>query len=207
MSAGASMKSLYVTHPQVVIDPNVPTPRWGLNEKGFMRARAFAARGVVPRGAMIFSSDETKATDLAGAIAAAIGADVIIEAAMGENDRSSTGFLAPERFEATADRFFAQPGESIEGWETANDAQARIVAAVRRALGTVPAGTPAVFCGHGAVGTLLKCFVGSRLISRSEDQRRLADPGGGNGFVFDLDAMRLHSDWMPMEALAPGWLD
>ncbi len=201
------MKALYVTHPQVVIDPNVPTPRWGLNAKGLARARAFAASGVVPDAAMIFSSDETKATDLAGAIAAAIGAEVIVDPAMGENDRSSTGFLAPEQFEATADRFFAEPGQSIEGWETASDAQARIVMAVRRALDNVPAGTPAVFCGHGAVGTLLKCFVGSRVIARDEDQRRMADPGGGNAFVFDLEAMELHSDWMPMEALAPGWFD
>jgi broad specificity phosphatase PhoE len=201
------MKALYVTHPQVVIDPDVPTPRWGLNAKGMARAQAFAARGVVPPDAMIFASDETKATELAGAIAAAIGAKMIIDAAMGENDRSSTGFLAPERFEATADRFFAEPDVSIEGWETARDAQARIVAAVRQALGSVPAGTPAVFCGHGAVGTLLKCFVGNRRIARDEDQRRLADPGGGNGFVFDLEAMELHSDWMPMEALAPGWHD
>ena len=68
------MKALYVTHPQVVIDPDVPTPRWGLNDKGTARAQAFAARGVVPRDAMIFASDETKATDLAGAIAAAVGA-------------------------------------------------------------------------------------------------------------------------------------
>ena len=28
------MKALYVTHPQVMIDPAVPTPRWGLNDKG-----------------------------------------------------------------------------------------------------------------------------------------------------------------------------
>lgn len=201
------MKALYLTHPQVVIDPNVPTPRWGLNEKGLTRAQAFAARGVVPEGAMIFASDETKATDLAGAIVAAIGAAVIVDAAMGENDRSSTGFLAPEQFEATADRFFAQPDSNIDGWETASDAQVRIVAAVRRALDSVPAGTPAVFCGHGAVGTLLKCFVGGRRIARDEDQRRMADPGGGNAFVFDLEAMELHSDWMPMEALAPGWLE
>jgi Fructose-2,6-bisphosphatase len=201
------MKALYVTHPQVVIDPNVPTPRWGLNEKGLMRARAFAARGVVPANAMIFASDETKALNLAGAIAAAIGTTMTVDPAMGENDRSSTGFLAPEQFEATADRFFAHPDESIEGWETASDAQVRIVAAVRRALEDVPAGTPAVFCGHGAVGTLLKCFVGNRRIARDEDQRRLADPGGGNAFIFDLAAMRLHSDWMPMEALAPGWPD
>lgn len=36
-----------------------------------------------------------------------------------ENDRSSTGFLPPEEFEVVADAFFAQPGVSVRGWETA----------------------------------------------------------------------------------------
>ena len=201
------MKALYLTHPQVVIDPAVPTPRWGLNPQGLARARAFAARGVVPENAMIFSSDETKAMDLAGAIAAVSGAQVVTDPAMGENDRSSTGFLASEQFEAMADRFFAHPDQSMEGWERASDAQARIVDAVGRALQGVPAERPAVFCGHGAVGTLLKCFVGDRPIARSEDQRRLADPGGGNFYVFDLNVMRLYGDWAPMETLARGWFD
>jgi Fructose-2,6-bisphosphatase len=200
------VRALYLTHPQVVIDPSVPTPRWGLNETGRRRAEAFAARNILPVGAAVFSSTEAKASELAAIIAAPIGARVVHDEAMGENDRSSTGFLPPERFEATADRFFAHPHESIEGWERAIDAQARIVLAVRQALASVPPGTLAVFCGHGAVGTLLKCHCGSRAIARDEDQRRLADPGGGNAFVFDLEAPALYCDWVPMEALDPGLL-
>jgi broad specificity phosphatase PhoE len=199
------MRALYVTHPQVVIDPAVPTPRWGLSPEGLARAQAFASRGVVPEGAMIFSSTENKALDLAGAIAAAIGGPVVAEEAMGENDRSSTGFLTPGLFEATADRFFAEPQHSIEGWETAGDAQARIVAAVRRALESVPANRPAVFCGHGAVGTLLKCHVAGRPIARREDQSRHGHRGGGNCFVFDLAAGELGCEWTAMEDFAPGW--
>jgi hypothetical protein len=30
----------------------------------------------------------------------------------------------------------------------------------------------------------------------------MADPGGGNGFVFDPEARRLFCDWTPMEALS-----
>jgi len=199
------MRALYVSHPQVRIDANVPVPLWGLSPQGEARARAFAARGVVPRGAMIFSSRESKAMELADIIAESVGGLVLSDHLMGENDRSATGFLPPALFEEHADRFFAEPEASVGGWERAIDAQSRIVGTVRTAMDSVPAGTPAVFCGHGAVGTLLKCHIGGRGIARSEDQSRHADRGGGNGFVFDLDAMELGCEWTPMEELAPGW--
>lgn len=199
------MRALYVTHPQVRMDPNVPVPLWGLSDIGRQRAEAFAASGVVPRGAMIFSSRETKAMELADILAEKAGTLVLADHLMGENDRSATGFLPPELFEATADRFFGEPERSIDGWERAVDAQSRIVSTVTTALASVPRGTAAIFCGHGAVGTLLKCQVSGRAIARSEDQRRLADPGGGNCFVFDLVAGELHCDWTRMEEFAPGW--
>lgn len=199
------MRALYVTHPQVKIDAHVPVPQWGLSDEGRDRAIAFARRGVVPSGAMVFSSRERKALELAALLAEAAGTAVISDHLMGENDRSATGFLPPALFEATADAFFAAPETSVDGWERAVDAQARIVAAVIAALASVPAGTPAIFCGHGAVGTLLKCHVGGRAIARSEDQSRHAHRGGGNGFAFDLDPKALGGEWQPMEALAPGW--
>ena len=193
------MPSLYVTHPEVVIDPAVPMPQWGLSEVGAGRARAFAERGVVPRGWPIFSSTERKAMELAQIIAAATGGEVIAEQAFGENDRSSTGFLAGEKFEAVVERFFADPARGPDGWESALDAQQRIVSAVRSALAR--AGGDAAFCGHGAVGTLLKCWVAKRRIARSEDQRVMAAKGGGNCFVFTIER-RLITDWVAMEAFA-----
>ncbi len=199
------MRALYVTHPQVEMDAQIPVPLWRLSALGRQRAEAFAARGVVPVGAMIFSSRETKAMQLADILAAAAGTPVLSDHRMGENDRSATGFLPPSLFEAMADRFFAEPAVSADGWERAVDAQQRIVDTITTALASVPADTPAVFCGHGAVGTLLKCHVGGRSIARSEDQRRLANPGGGNCFAFDLDPPRLGGEWVAMEDVAPGW--
>lgn len=199
------MRALYLTHPQVRIDAAVPVPLWGLSAVGRARAEAFAGGGAVPIGAMVFSSRETKALELAELVALAAGTVVLSDHDMGENDRSSTGFLPPALFEAQADRFFAQPQQSADGWERAIDAQARIVATVRTALASVPAETPAIFCGHGAVGTLLKCRVGNRRISRAEDQGRIGAAGGGNGFVFDLAAKQLLSDWTPMEEISRDW--
>lgn len=199
------MRALYVTHPQVQIDANVPVPLWGLNSEGRRRAEAFAARSVVPAGSMIFSSRETKAMQLADILAEAAGSLVLTDHLMGENDRSATGFLPPNLFEDMADRFFTEPHVSAEGWERAMDAQARIVATVSTAMASVPSGTPAIFCGHGAVGTLLKCHVAGRAIARSEDQSRHAHRGGGNCFTFDLEQMKLGCDWTTMEDFASGW--
>lgn len=199
------MLALYLSHPQVLQDPEVAVPQWGLSPIGRERAEALAARMVVPADAMIFSSTERKARELAEILARDAGSTVIAEEEMGENDRSATGYLAPQQFEAMADRFFAEPEASAEGWERAIDAQSRVVAAVGEALARAPIATPMVFCGHGAVGTLLKCFVGGRTIARSEDQSRIGHKGGGNGFIFDLAAMRLGSDWMAFEDLPLDW--
>lgn len=199
------MRALYLTHPQVRMDAAVPVPLWGLSAEGRARAEVFVARNIVPKGAFIFSSRETKALELAELVAAAAGTPVLADHLMGENDRSATGFLPPVLFEEMADRFFAQPHESAEGWERAMDAQARIVGTVATALASVPPDIPAIFCGHGAVGTLLKCHYGHRRISREEDQSRIGVAGGGNGFVFDQRTGQLLSDWTPMEEIVLNW--
>jgi broad specificity phosphatase PhoE len=199
------MTALYLSHPQVRIDPAVPTPLWGLSEEGRQRAEAFAARRIVPAGTFVFSSREAKAMELAEIVAAQAGTPVLADHLMGENDRSATGFLPPTLFETTADRFFAEPEVSVEGWEKAADAQRRIAETVAAALKSVPPDTAVIFCGHGAVGTLLKCHLGGRKIARSEDQSRHGHLGGGNAFVFDVAGTELHSEWMPMEALPDDW--
>lgn len=196
---------LYITHPQVNVDPEIPVPQWGLSETGMARAKAFAARNIFADGTLFVSSEETKARELADCLAQACNGSVTLRAECGENDRSSTGFLPPDRFEAQADRLFAEPGASADGWETANAAQARIVAAVSTALADAPQDRAIAFVGHGCVGTLLKCHLGRRPIARSEDQSRIADPGGGNIFAFasadrrNLASARLLCDWTPME--------
>jgi broad specificity phosphatase PhoE len=185
---------LYVSHPEVLIDPAVPVPRWGLNAKGRERMAAFAAQPWLRGFGRVVSSDETKAIETAEAIAAALGVDIEVRHAFHENDRSATGFLPPPEFEATANLFFAHPQESIRGWERSIDAQSRIVASVTGALSDRP-GTPTIFCGHGGVGTLLWCHCARAPISRDHDQK-----GGGNHYLFDLGARIVLYGWRPLEA-------
>lgn len=190
-------RAVYISHPQVNVDANVPVTKWGLSPIGQARAEAFASKSFFADTTVFFSSAETKAIELAQILA---GTKTIkVDKETGENDRSSTGFLPPDVFEIMADRFFASPDQSIKGWERAIDAQTRIVSAVTMHLRAVSDQSTRVFCGHGAVGTLLKCDIDRRAISRREDQ----PAGGGNLFVFeigtDLAPGALICDWTPME--------
>lgn len=189
------MFGLYITHPQVRIDPTVPVPHWGLSEIGAARAEQAASRPWVKQLGRIVSSAEVKAIETAQILATAAGIGFETVEAMHENDRSATGFLKPDEFEKAADWFFAYPLESFRGWERAADAQTRIVGAITAILDDHDPAVPIAFVGHGGVGTLLKCHLLGIPISRAEDQL----PGGGNLYAFTLADRRIACEWTPIE--------
>src|SRR5689334_9656821 len=159
----------YLTHPQVNIDPLVPVPHWGLSEVGRARTETVTATGSLSGTTQVVSSGERKAIETAGIIAAKLGVAVEVREAMHENDRSATGFLVPDEFEAVANQFFGQPHISIRGWERAVDAQLRIVREVEQVLARNTPGD-VLFVGHGGVGTLLYCHCAGLAIDRVHDQ-------------------------------------
>ena len=186
----------FVTHPEVTIDPESPVPQWGLSQQGRMRMAAFCAHPFIASIAHVFSSEETKAAEAALILSTRLGLPARKLVGLGENDRSSTGFMPREEFEAAADQFFAFPDRSYLGWETAAAAQRRIVKAVELALRLAPLGNIAIV-SHGAVGALLKCHLKRIPITRAEDQRRQ-----GNYFIFDEASSNLLVDWTPVDQLA-----
>lgn len=190
--------ALYLTHPEVVIDPNVPTPRWGLSDIGRARLQSAVDRGIFDHITHIISSSEQKAIDGAEIVGQRLNIGFTKDPMCDENDRSATGFLPAEKFNEIADQFFEQPDKNILGWETSRDAQKRIVTAISAHLQSHDEKTT-LFVGHGAVGTLLKCHIGHRKISRDEDQRTIGAPGGGNIFAFDWASRKLKTDWVTLE--------
>ena len=173
--------ALYLTHPQVRVDPDVPVLLWGLSEEGRARAEAAAGRPWARALARIVTSGEVKARETA-AILAAGRLTLEVWPDLHENDRSATGYLPGPAFEAAADAFFASPDGSFRGWETARAAQARVVRAVRATL-DAPGHGPVLLVGHGAVGTLLRLALRGEPIDRRGDQRA----GGGQMFAFGSD--------------------
>jgi broad specificity phosphatase PhoE len=171
------MRLIYLSHPEVVVDPKVPVPDWGLSPDGRRRLEAVAARGW-PKVARIVSSAERKAREAAAILAAPQGFAPIVHAGLGEIDRSATGYVPAARHEALADRLFAEPERSADGWETARAAQGRALDALRQVL----AGEGDVLVvGHGGVGTLTWCALSGVPIDRRHDQP-------GMGFVWQADA-------------------
>lgn len=173
-------KVIFLTHADVVIDPDVPVPDWGLNETGQARHRDFAQTADLSEVAAVYSSTERKAHEGAAPVAARLGLEVRRREALGENDRSATGFLPPEAFWPVVEAFFAEPDVSTRGWETARDAQSRILDATKDAIAEAPAGD-LVIVSHGGVSNLLRCALLGKEISREEDQPH---PKGGCWFTF-----------------------
>lgn len=187
-----------VTHPEVVIDPAVPVPRWPLTDAGIRRMRALAALLDAAPPASTWASTETKAIEGAGILAAHFGLPVRVLDGLGENDRSSTGYLPPDAFQAMADAFFAHPDDEVRGWESARAAQARMVAAVGEVLRASPPGDIVVVT-HGAVSALLRCHLAGAPISRAWDQ-----PGAGHRVAVPRHAFPgpgVVTEWV---ALPPG---
>ncbi len=189
------MFGLYITHPQVKIDPSVPVPQWSLSDLGHKRAQQTARLPWVTTLRRIISSSEVKAIELAEILADASGLEIEVVSGLHENDRSATGFLPPAEFDQAADWFFANPEQSFNGWERAVDAQKRIVSGVGQILDAHECELPVAFVGHGGVGTLLKCHMAGRPIARDRDQ----PAGGGNLFAFTLADRSPTCEWTPME--------
>lgn len=186
---------LFVTHPDVVLDPAVPVPRWPLNARGRARMSAFARAVAGEPIAAVWTSDEQKALDGGDILSAALGVPHLVDPELGENDRSSTGYLAGPEFWEVVAAFFGRPDESIRGWETARHAQARIVAAVGRVATAHPGQTVAIV-SHGGVARLLTAHLQGVEIG---SEARPGNPNGGCVLVFDTDGPTIERLWSDVE--------
>ncbi len=189
----------FITHPNVVVSRDIPVPQWPLSDIGRARMRAGLAQPWVPEITSIYCSTERKALDSAEILAGHVATPYRQIAQLGENDRSSTGFLDAAEFERVADEFFARPVDSVRGWERAVDAQARILQAISAIARTDSSDGSIAIIAHGAVGTLLYCRLAGVPISRQWDQPA---NGGGNFFRFTLQPPAVQSWWKPIDERA-----
>lgn len=180
---------IFVTHPEVRVDPSIPVQDWSLSDTGRRRARSFAQSGILRGVSHLWSSTETKARETATILADHSTIPVSFAPDLGENDRSATGFLPPTDFEHAANQFFAEPDQSFNGWERAIDAQSRIVSAVRHIVEQHGGGDLAIV-SHGAVGTLLYCHLRGLPIERAQDQ-----PSQGHYWTAELPALIPAHHW------------
>lgn len=172
--------------------------QWPLSDLGRRRITICLQQPWVADVTAVYSSTEQKAMDGAEILSDHLGIQFVCVPQLGENDRSSTGFLPPHEFEAAADQFFAMPEVSFRGWERAIDAQHRIVEAIEHLFTAEKTSGAVAIVSHGAVGTLLYCVLAGERIDRRWDQPQNE---GGNYFRFSLFPRRAHSWWRAIDEL------
>jgi broad specificity phosphatase PhoE len=183
----------FITHPDVMVDPAVPVPEWPLSAHGRQRMTVMVSQPWVVSVGAIWSSTERKAREGAEVLATHCGLVPRTMHELGENDRSSTGYLPREAFEKLADDFFASPDSSVRGWERARDAQQRIIAAVTKVLASEADTRGIAIVSHGGVGALLLAHILRQPIGRGTDQ-----PNGTGGHYFCFDSGADHrNNWHP----------
>jgi broad specificity phosphatase PhoE len=185
---------IFISHPEVVVDPQTDVRQWRLSDIGLARMTAFVGRSDVDEVRSIWTSGETKAIEAANVLAQRLRMPIRIDKELAENDRGATGYLPRDDFERLADAFFAEPERSVYGWERGIDAQRRIVRSVERIIRARGAGDVAVV-SHGAVGSLLLCHYQKRPISRAADQ-----PFQGHYWQADLAEMTVLHPWKPISS-------
>jgi broad specificity phosphatase PhoE len=196
MTRSVSCTFYFITHPNVQVRPDIPVPDWPLSEEGHSRMQACLRLPWVASVGAIFSSSERKATDSASHLSRHLSLAVNEVPELGENDRSSTGYLPADEFDQLANAFFEEPHRSVRGWERAADAQARVVGAVTHVSEATRGLSTVAIVSHGAVGTLLYCHLTGKPISRRFDQ---PPNGGGNYFSYSLSPPRAYSWWRAIE--------
>jgi broad specificity phosphatase PhoE len=201
----------FLTHPEVDIDPELSVVEWGLNQRGRERARLVAR--ALPHVRWIYSSPEIKAEQTARLIGEELGLGVTLVGGLAEIDRAATGYLPEPEFWANYQEFIDRPSYSARGWETADDAQQRIVSTVEQIVEQVveqvveqiadglddeleDRGGEVALVSHGGVGALLLSRLRGVPIQRLSDQ-----PGQGSHFSFESDTGEIVSGWAPFESL------
>lgn len=182
----------FITHPDVVIDPEIPVPRWPLSERGRERMKMLLDKPWINRLGSIYCSMEQKAIDGAVLLAKHLSLGYEMVQGLDEIDRSSTGYLPHAEHAATATKFFANPEQSIRGWETACHAQQRIIEAVEGLIETDSGSKHIAIVSHGAVGVLYLCRLKQCPISATEGP---AGANGGSYYCFEATSKSLVHGW------------
>lgn len=190
-------KLYFVTHSEVEIIRDTPIERWSLSEKGEERFRLFLSQPWLSSIDTIYCSGEQKAIDGAKIVSDHLNKKFNEVPAIGEFDRSSTGYQPKEMFVENVKLFFGSPDISVLGWETAQHTQERVVREFDAIIRKNPDKNILVVA-HGGVGSLYLAHLLGEPINIKWNQ---PGNGGGNYFVIDLKGQKVIQKWRPIDVV------
>ena len=147
-------KLILVKHAPPLVMPGVPPEQWTLSEKGQALCVPLAERLRGYEPAVIFSSEEPKASQTAQLVAEHLGIPWRTGPGLHEHDRSNVPHMRSGEFISMMELFFRRPDERVLGEETAEQARSRFEAAVSKVLAEQPDGNIAII-SHGTVIALM----------------------------------------------------
>lgn len=186
----------FITHPDVDITPKIPITNWDLSDKGTQKLLVLLTQPWLRNIGAVFSSTEQKARTVAQQISISFSLKASYLDLLGEINRTSTGFLEYTEYMQVIKLFFNSPEENIKGWETARDAQERIINGVDIAIRNSPHEKDIAIISHGAVGTLLLNALQNTKIDESD-----LPPGQGYYFAFSSKTKQIIHSWRAIDII------
>ncbi|MBI2410396.1 MAG: histidine phosphatase family protein [Candidatus Kerfeldbacteria bacterium] len=190
-------KLFFITHPDVIIDSNIPIEKWDLSEKGENEALSLLMQPFWQTVDIIYTSEETKAVTVGEMASQKFMLQYIKKGCIGEIDRSSTGYLPYEEYMEAVKHFFEEPEKSYNGWETAQAATQRIVSCVDKIVSSHPNQNIAII-GHGGTAGLLICYMKGVVPNFKNVPADTTKVPAGLGFFIELDwkNRKINSEWV-----------
>lgn len=169
------MKTIYfITHPNVDVTPNTPPNMWNLSEQGNERVHNLTKEDWWKYVQFIVSSNESRALQTLDIIKERYNIPSQVFYPLEEQRRSNTNYyLSLTDLAITMRMFFSRPKESIRGWESAVDAQQRIVTAIETIQELYPQYQTIAIISHGIVGSLLRSYLMHHPIEESLCQDKI----------------------------------
>lgn len=153
------MATLYlIRHPHTQPDPAIPASQWDLSEAGEAQVEALLRAPFWAQVAAVYTSPQRKTRRVGEAVRAAYGLPVHEVAGLDEAARDR--WLEPAAFQAAQRAFFAAPDRApVPGWEAANPARMRFVAALDEIFGRHTPDDSIAVVTHATVLTLYLAYL------------------------------------------------
>ncbi len=144
---------ILIKHAPPEVDPTQSSEKWNLGEKGRKACEGLAEK-LRPHGiGKIVSSQEPKALQTAEELSSRLAVEVTSIPGLEEHDRRNVPHMRSGEFISMVELFFRRPDDLVLGDETANEALARLSAAIEAIVSDATEDTMAVIT-HGTVMAL-----------------------------------------------------